>query len=58
MPASREREPHRGRNPNEPMPTATMALTDEEEYNWDVAGYLLIPAGPSIKLVINAISSI
>lgn len=26
------------------MPTATVALSDEEEYNWDVAGYLLLPA--------------
>lgn len=39
-----QREPHRGRHPEDPIPTATVALSDEEEYNWDVAGYLLIPA--------------
>lgn len=42
--APRVREPHRGRNPAEPMPIKTVALSDEQEYNWDVAGYLLLPA--------------
>ena len=41
---ARVREPHRGRNPAEPMPIKAVALSDEQEYNWGVAGYLLLPA--------------
>ena len=32
-----------GRDPNEPMPPG-VALTAEQEYNWDLAGYLLLPS--------------
>lgn len=32
-----------GRDPTEPMP-AGVELTDEQEYNWDLSGYLLLPS--------------
>ena len=49
-----QREAFRGRNPNDPLPLEPTVLTDEEEYNWDVAGYLLVPGVLSPEEVLEA----